>query len=92
MSRQGPGRAPGFDWPALLRLGVCRLGLRPAEFWALTPAELRLMLGEVPGTGPLDRSALASLMARFPDTRKDTSDDHRDRGAGRTGDGAGGEP
>ncbi len=32
-----------FDWPSLLRAGVRGLGLRPAEFWALTPAELHLL-------------------------------------------------
>ena len=35
-----------FDWPGLMRAGLIGLRLKPAEFWALTPAELRLMLGE----------------------------------------------
>ncbi|MDH4538959.1 phage tail assembly chaperone [Sulfitobacter faviae] len=42
--------ASGFDWPALLRVGLSRLGLLPDQFWALTPAELQLMLG--PKSGP----------------------------------------
>ena len=35
-----------FDWPGLMRAGICGLGLRPAEFWALTPAELGAPLPE----------------------------------------------
>lgn len=57
----------GFDWPSLLRAGVQALGLRPAEFWALTPAELRLMLGEDRGARPMGRARLEELIAAFPD-------------------------
>lgn len=57
-----------FDWPALMRAGVNGLGLRPAEFWALTPAELHLMLGAAAGPAPLTRDRLNALAARFPDT------------------------
>ncbi|EAQ01244.1 hypothetical protein OB2597_04550 [Pseudooceanicola batsensis HTCC2597] len=56
----------GFDWPALLRTGVKGLGLRPAEFWALTPAELRLMLGDA-APAPLRRARLDELLAAYPD-------------------------
>ncbi|WP_136637454.1 rcc01693 family protein [Pseudooceanicola onchidii] len=56
-----------IDWPGLMRAGITGLGLRPAEFWALTPAELRLMLGEG-GPAPLARTGLARLMAAWPDT------------------------
>ncbi|SIS68596.1 phage conserved hypothetical protein [Roseivivax lentus] len=60
--------SPGhFDWPQLMRAGLTRLGLKPAEFWALTPAELRLMLGEGAGPQPLGRARLDALMAAFPD-------------------------
>ncbi|MCT4684014.1 MAG: phage tail assembly chaperone, partial [Roseicyclus sp.] len=41
--------AGGFDWPALMRVGLQGLGLAPAVFWALTPAELLMMLGEGEG-------------------------------------------
>ncbi|MGR3759622.1 rcc01693 family protein [Roseobacteraceae bacterium NS-SX3] len=56
----------GFDWPALMRAGIHGLRLRPEEFWRLTPAELRLMLGQaaVPAMG---RARLQDLMAAFPD-------------------------
>ncbi|MBE9635711.1 rcc01693 family protein [Salipiger mangrovisoli] len=57
----------GFDWPALLRTGLCGLGLRPEEFWLLTPAELRLMLGEESGARPMGRARLEELIAAFPD-------------------------
>lgn len=56
-----------FDWPALMRAGLRGLGLRPEQFWDLTPAELRLMLGDVAGAAPMDRSRLDALIAAFPD-------------------------
>ncbi|WP_425466770.1 phage tail assembly chaperone [Pararhodobacter zhoushanensis] len=44
------------------------LGLRPIEFWALTPAELMIMLGrdEAAGSG-FTRARLDALLARYPD-------------------------
>ena len=55
-----------FDWPGLMRAGLIALRLKPAEFWALTPAELRLMLGE--GALPtLGRARLDEMLARYPD-------------------------
>lgn len=62
-----------FDWAALMRAGITGLGLRPAEFWALTPAELRLMLGEG-GTAPLRRAGLDRLMADWPDAKGEQDD------------------
>ena len=64
----------GFDWPALMRAGMRGLGLRPAEFWALTPAELLLMLGKGAGTPPLSRSRLDELSRAYPDSRGDQDD------------------
>jgi uncharacterized phage protein (TIGR02216 family) len=63
----------GFDWPALMRAGLKGLGLAPEAFWALTPAELRVMLGEGSAVAPLRRDRLEALMAAFPD-RPDRSD------------------
>ena len=57
----------GLDWPGLLRVGLRGLGLRPGEFWRLTPAELAVMLGEAAGAPPLTRARLAELAARWPD-------------------------
>lgn len=63
----------GLDWPGLIRAGIGPvrqggLGLTPAQFWALTPAELALMLGIEPGKGgAMTRGRLAELVARYPD-------------------------
>lgn len=63
-----------FDWPALMRLGLSHLGLRPAEFWALTPVELRLMLGPLGEGGPMLGAGLDALMAAYPDKKKGAGD------------------
>jgi len=64
----------GFDWPALMRAGLRDLGLQPADFWRLTPAELLLKLGRESAALPMDRARLDMLMQRFPD-RQD-GDEH----------------
>lgn len=64
MSGAAPG---GLDWPGLLRVGLRGLGLRPWEFWRLTPAELALMLGEAAADPPLTRARLDELAAKWPD-------------------------
>lgn len=63
----GPAK---FDWPALMRAGMGGLRLTPEQFWALTPAELALMLGVEGGSKPLRRDGLAALMDAFPDPAK----------------------
>ncbi|MBV7410166.1 rcc01693 family protein [Maritimibacter sp. DP1N21-5] len=60
-----------FDWTGLMRLGIRGLGLRPHEFWALTPAELTLLLGREGGQGPLNRARLEDLARAFPDRARD---------------------
>jgi uncharacterized phage protein (TIGR02216 family) len=55
------------EWPALMRAGMQGLGLTPDAFWALTPAELQVMLGDPAKTGPLLSSGLEALMAAYPD-------------------------
>ncbi|MEM8728397.1 MAG: rcc01693 family protein [Pseudomonadota bacterium] len=69
-----------LDWPALMRAGMQGLGLRPAEFWALTPAELRMMLGQSDAAAPLNRTGLDALLAAYPDHGKGTDDDGSGRG------------
>ncbi|WP_268939860.1 rcc01693 family protein [Paracoccus aeridis] len=68
---QGAGQASaqGLDWPGLMRAGMVWLRLTPSQFWALTPAELALMLGIEPGGGAqaMTRGRLADLAAKFPD-------------------------
>lgn len=61
------GADVGFDWPALMAVGIRGLGLKPADFWALTPAELAFLLGHGDGRLPMDRAGLDALAARFPD-------------------------
>ncbi|MBL3607685.1 rcc01693 family protein [Rhodovulum sulfidophilum] len=61
----------GFDWGTLMRVGIRGLGLRPAEFWALTPAELMLMLGADGGPAPMSRARLEELARAFPDKPRD---------------------
>lgn len=56
-----------FDWPGLLKAGLQGLGLAPEEFWTLTPAELRLMLGEGASSLPMARDGLEALLERYPD-------------------------
>lgn len=56
-----------FDWPALMRLGLRGLRLPPEVFWALSPAELMVMLGKEGGAAPLGRSRLEELARAFPD-------------------------
>lgn len=67
----------GFDWPGLMRLGLRGLGLQPGEFWALTPAELRIMLGRESGSPPLGRARLEELAQAFPDNRREARRDQQ---------------
>lgn len=65
------GRPRGLDWPGLMQAGLGRLGLKPWEFWALTPVELALMLGidlAAAAPGGMNRARLDELLARFPDS------------------------
>ena len=56
-----------FDWPGLVRLGLRGLGLKPAEFWALTPAELMVLLGQDGAGASMGRARLEELAQAFPD-------------------------
>ena len=62
----------GLDWPGLMRAGLHGLGLKPAEFWKLSPAELMLMLGRDGGDAPLNRNRLDELTRAFPDIERGT--------------------
>lgn len=79
-------RPRGLDWPGLMRAGMRHLGLYPAQFWALTPAELALMLGLEPGPAAMTRGRLAELAARYPDTGNGSGQDWiQTDGSGRDG-------
>ena len=71
-----------LDWPGLMQAGLHGIGLRPAEFWALTPIELMVMLGrdQAAGTG-FTRDRLESLLRQYPDAPP------REKGADNAGDG-----
>lgn len=64
----------GLDWPGLLRVGLVALGLKPDEFWRLTPAELFLMADADAASGRFDRTRLEDLIRQFPDTPKGQDD------------------
>jgi uncharacterized phage protein (TIGR02216 family) len=72
-----------IDWPGLMRAGMGELRLPPAVFWALSPIELRIMLGAEAVVPPLTRARLEELAAAYPDFGSDFS-----KGAG-DGDGRG---
>lgn len=85
-----------LDWPGLLRAGLAELRLLPRDFWALTPAELRLMMGRSLTAPPISRSRLEELAAQYPDlpypdTQKG-ADHGRDRGHPGPDRGTGGQP
>ena len=56
-----------LDWPGLMRAGLRGLGMKPDEFWRLTPVELMLMLGRDQADTPLNRGRLNELARAFPD-------------------------
>ena len=56
-----------MDWGGLLRRGLLELRLKPAEFWALTPVELMVMVGLEGAAPPLTRARMAELAEAFPD-------------------------
>jgi uncharacterized phage protein (TIGR02216 family) len=64
----------GFDWPLLMQAGLRGLGLKPKEFWALTPAELEMMLGKPESVMPLKRARFEDLMRDYPDQPFETED------------------
>jgi len=64
-----------MDWPGLMRAGMRGLGLKPAEFWALSPAELLFLLGHASAEAPLSRARLSELAALYPDTTGDGQHD-----------------
>lgn len=57
----------GFDWAAIMRIGLFQLRLKPAEFWALTPLEFLMLLGLEGGPPPMARARLEELSRAYPD-------------------------
>lgn len=56
-----------LDWAGLLKAALMHFNLKPDEFWALTPIEFRLMIGDDPDAAPLGRAQLDALMSAYPD-------------------------
>lgn len=59
-----------MDWEAILRAGVRQLQLKPADLWALTPAEFGLLMGLDSAPDRMTRDALNALSELYPDTQK----------------------
>ena len=58
-----------FDWGAMMRIGMRDLGLKPDEFWQLTPLEFMIISGfEGRRSAVMTRTDLRALCDRFPDT------------------------
>ena len=64
-----------FDWSALLRAGLYGLRLSPGEFWALTPVELQIMLGQGAAAPALTRQGLDALLRAYPDSKEGQADE-----------------
>ncbi|MCW8843791.1 MAG: phage tail assembly chaperone [Rhodobacteraceae bacterium] len=64
-----------FDWPTLLRIGLHGLRLRPEAFWALTPVELQIMLGQGATAPSLTRQGLDALLKAHPDDTEGRADE-----------------
>lgn len=71
-----------IDWPGLMRAGMGELRLTPAVFWALSPIELRIMLGAEALLPPLTKARLEELAAAYPDVTKGAGDGDGRRVAG----------
>lgn len=66
--------AEALDWPGLMRAGMRGLGLKPTEFWALTPAELQFLLGPERVSAPMGRARLSELLRAYPDDEGERDD------------------
>ena len=66
-----------IQWPDLMRAGLLNLRLRPREFWALTPAELMLMLGRGGADAPMGRERLTDSLRIYPDTARRTDQERK---------------
>jgi uncharacterized phage protein (TIGR02216 family) len=64
--------SPGLDWPGLMAAGLFGLKLKPADFWALTPWELQVMLGREKPASPMAFGDFDALLQRFPDATPGT--------------------
>ena len=61
------------------RRALFDLGLKPNEFWALTPVEFLEMFGFAEGSAPMRRAVFDRLCRDFPDGMPDGRPGERDR-------------
>jgi uncharacterized phage protein (TIGR02216 family) len=63
------GEAAKFPWREVMAIGLGRLRLSSAAFWAMTPRELAAAIEGLTGVRGVrpDRAMLDALMRRFPD-------------------------
>ena len=64
-----------INWPDIMRAGLVQLRLRPVEFWALTPAELMVMLGHGGVSATMGRARLTDLLRLYPDVPASENDE-----------------
>ena len=62
-----------FDWTGLMEAGR-GVGLRPAEFWRLTPAELAFVLAKSGQSTPLGLARWEYVAQACPDDVRVTGD------------------
>ena len=58
-----------MDWATLLGVALRDLRMMPRDFWALTPAELGMMLGLDLVQPRMGQDRLQDLIRDFPDER-----------------------
>ena len=58
----------------MMRAGMLGMRLSPHDFWLLTPAELRLILGHDAGQSAMGRAGLDALMQAYPDKTGDSDE------------------
>ena len=71
------GAPKPFPWQEAMGFAFVHLHLSPEAFWAMTPRELAAAIRFARGgtaDGGADRTALARLMAAFPDTPQDRTE------------------
>ena len=64
-----------FNWPSVLSAGLGGLRLNPDEFWAMTPYEFQLLIGNTRTFAPLNRRRLTELVEKYPDQTEEGKND-----------------
>jgi uncharacterized phage protein (TIGR02216 family) len=67
-ARSTDARTPPFPWGAVLHFGLGLLRLPTDVFWSLSLRELSALGGACRSVDGMDRTGLATLMRRWPDS------------------------